>query len=395
MKRISRYGLMLLAVLTFAAAPSVWATCNLDTQIVGHTLDGFITSCPDANPIEGYAWLLSNPAGANSAGQEIVCRFENQSIPDSGVFCGSFPGSGIAGDGVVKVYAEWGVQNGGIVGCPNLAQAGDGTTPMGVQVICNNGATALFELGWFGGLQQFALELAGPADGSPVAADFSNGPSVVSVSAGPSPSASNVCVNVPLPSYHSDCDATALGNGASCLDPASRPARQRGKLMATNGPCGTGPDLRVTGGPNVWALTPAQPDATGNACNVFTPPAGQCTFVGVQAVAGGVDAAGVIGWAQVGGQGASTDKVKIDAATATQGKVKVAFSTENETSIVGFNVYSDGAKLNGGLIASKGVGNNAYAFEIGRGALKGGKSVLVEAVMKDGTVAKTAPVSLK
>ena len=404
MTRISRYGLMLLAVAALPMAPSAWATCaGVDTQIVGNTLGGHIDQCPDANPIEGWVWLLSNPAGANSGGQNFVCRSENEVIPDSIVDCTFAPGSGTAGDGVVTVYMEFGAQNATVPGCPNQTQSGNaGATPMGVQVICNNGASAMFQVGW-SETQQFPIEFALPDDGLYVAhAGFGNAPTVTSVGAGPSPSASNVCVNVPLPTFNTDCTPGTFGNGISCSPGDVRPAPQRGTLLTTIGPCNQsaanpnavgGPDLRIA----TWTPTTVQPDAAGNACNTFAPPTGQCAYIGVQSSFGGVASGGITGWTAVagGGPNAATDKVKIDSATAAQGKVKVAFSTTNETAIVGFNVYSDGAKLNGSLITSKGVGNNDYAFEIGRGALKGGKSVLVEAVKKDGTVEKTAPVSLK
>lgn len=401
MKRISRYGLMLTAIAALVTAPAAWAACTFETQIVGTTLGGRITNCPDANPIEGYVWLLGNPALANSAGQNFVCRSENEQIPDSGVDCTFAPGAGVAGDNIVTVYMEFGVQNQGSVGCPNPAQANPGTTPVGVQIICNDGATAMFTIG-YSDAQQFPIEFTLPDDGVySTTASFANAPTITSVSAGPSPSASNVCVNVPLPSFQTDCTAGAFGNGISCLPGDVRPAPQRGTLMTTIAPCASkvaggngGPDLRAAS----WTATTVQPDAvTGLACNTFNPPQGSCAYVGVQTAFGGVAAGGITGWTAIagGGPGASTDKVKIDGASTAQGKVKVDFSTTNEQTIVGFNVYSDGAKLNGSLIASKGVGNNAYSFEIGRGALKGGKSVVVEAVKKDGTVEKTAPVSLK
>lgn len=400
MKRISRYGLMLMAIAALSAAPSAWAACTLDTQLVGHTLGGTIINCPDANPIEGYIWLLANSATANSNGQNLVCRHEGE-VTDSGVDCTFAPGAGIDGDGIITIYYEFGVQNAGSVGCPNPTATGTaGTTPIGVQITCNNGATALFTLGFDPeGSQQYSIDLASPADAGgnvvPFSASIPNNLQITSVGAGPSPSASNVCVHVNPPAINSDCDPTSLsGMNAfiTCPDQgATRPAPGRGILMTRNGPCNGNPDLRASG----WTATVPALDAAGDACVVVNPAAGECAYLGVQGLFGAANAGGIISYAQVGGPGASSDKVKIDSATTAQGKVKIDFSTTNEQTIVGFNVYSDGAKLNSSLIASKGVGNNAYAFEIGRGALKGGKSVLVEAVKKDGTVEKTAPVSLK
>lgn len=390
MKRIPRYGLMLLAVLAFAATPSAWAFCDLDTQIVGHTLSGWIENCPDALPIEGYIWLMSNPA-VNSNGQAVVCRNNTDILPESLFDCAFTPFTGPLGygDGIVSVQAEWGRQNQTIPGCPNQAQANDGSLPVAISVTCNNGASALFEIGWYGGLQQYALELASP-DGLGVSANFSNGIHVSSVGAGPSPSAKTVCVNVTPPTFYSDCDPGNMGNGASCIDTTNRPALIPGVLMTREGACNSTPDLAAAG----WVAATVQPDAGGNACNVVNPAPGNCSFVGLQGRTGNGNVGGVLTWVKVG-EIAASDKVKIDGASTAQGKVKIDFSTTNETSIVGFNVYSDGAKLNGSLISSKGAGNNAYTFEVGRGALKGGKSVLVEAVKKDGTVEKTAPVSLK
>jgi hypothetical protein len=390
---------MLLAVLIVAAAPSAWAVCNLDTQIVGHTLGGWIENCPDAAPIEGYIWLLSSPGTVNSNGQAVVCRNSTEVLPESLFDCAFAPFTGPLGngDGIVSVQAEWGAQNPTIPGCPNQAQAGDGTLPMGIQVVCNNGATAYFEVGWFGGLQQYALELA-TADGAGVSAIAPGQPGnalqLSSVGAGPSPSAKNVCIHASAPRVYSDCDPGTMGQGNSCIDTTNRPAFQPSVVMVKDGPCGQNPDLAAAG----WIQATNQLDAAGNACNVVNPAPGSCSFVGLQyrrgAAAPGTTVGGIGAWVPVG-EVPTNDKVKIDGASTAQGKVKVDFSTINETSIVGFNVYSDGAKLNGSLITSKGAGNNAYSFEVGRGALKGGKSVLVEAVKKDGTVEKTAPVSLK
>jgi hypothetical protein len=73
----------------------------------------------------------------------------------------------------------------------------------------------------------------------------------------------------------------------------------------------------------------------------------------------------------------------------------VSFSTTNETSIVGFNVYAGSTKLNSGLLQAKGTGSNSYSFEAPRSAVKANRTVTVEAVKSDGSVERSAPVSLK
>jgi len=396
MNRISRYGLMLMAIAALSAAPSAWAACPQDTLQVGHIFGGTVINCPDDTPLEGYIWLLANPGTANSNGQNIVCRNENETT-DGGAGCIIAIGSGVDGDDIVSVIYEWGSQNTGSVGCPNPNATGTaGVTPVGVQITCNNGATVMWMAGFDPeGSQQYILDLASPADefGTPipVSATFPNDLQITSVAAGPSPSAFNVCVHTEPATFLSDCDPTSLGglNGFfTCPDPGVRPAAGRGLLMTQIRACEGVPDPRAVG--QGWIQATNQPDAAGNACNVVDPPAGQCAFFGVQAQFGGVNGGGVTSYARVGNQPAS-DKVKIDGANTAQGKVTIDFSTTNELSILGFNVYSDGTKLNGTMIGTKGPGNNAYTFEVGRGALKGGKSVLVEAVKKDGTVEKTAP----
>jgi hypothetical protein len=403
MKRIARYGLMLTAIAALSVVPSAWAACTLDTQLVGPIFGSTITNCPDAAPLEGYIWLLSS-AATNSNGQNFICRHEGE-VTDSLVDCTFAPGAGVDGDGIVVPFYEFGIQNtggptGGALGCPNSAQTGQGTTPVMVQVTCNDGKVVLMQIGFDAdGSQSFVVDFAGPAVGGnpvPIVATHQNSLRVTSVAAGPSPSASSVSVHVDPPAFLSDCDPNSFSgqNGNfSCPDAgASRPAPGRGTLMTRIGDCNTVPDLRASG----WVATTVPLSASGDATNTIDPPTGQCGFFGVQGQFGGVSGGGIISYARIGGPAAASDKVKIDSATTAQGKVKIAFSTTNETSIVGFNVYSDGAKLNGNtLIASKGAGNNAYAYEIGRGALKGGKTVLVEAVKKDGSVEKTSPVTLK
>lgn len=98
---------------------------------------------------------------------------------------------------------------------------------------------------------------------------------------------------------------------------------------------------------------------------------------------------------RIGGAAANSDKVAIKKAELLAGKLRVDFGTENEATIVGFNVYGGATKLNSGIISAKGLGNNDYSFEVGRGALKNERSITVEAVKSDGTSVKSAPVSVK
>jgi len=389
MNRTFRNGLMLMAALALIGTPSAWAACPFTSQQIWNGLGGFITNCPDAQPVIAYTYSMSAPTTINSAAQAVACNDASVTLP---TFLPCQPEAGTPGDGNVTIYYEWGEGNIGSVGCPNPDQAGE--DPVALQLVCNNGAGVLLTIGFYDTAQQYIIELASPgADGGVVTANFDNGPQVVSVNdAG---TAWQVNARLPVPATISDCNPGSFAevNGVN-LCTVARPAYTRGRLYVREAACGSSPDPRLASG---WNLLPGTIDGTGAATNVINKPTalGSCAFVGATATMGAVETAAVVGSFQVTPNAAANDKVKIDNAAFAQGKLVVAFSTTNETSIVGFNVYTGATKLNGSLITAKGAGSNAYAFEIGRGALKGGKSVLVEAVKSDGTVEKTAPVALK
>jgi hypothetical protein len=400
MKRFFRNGIVLMGVLALVGSYSAWAVCSgVPSEPVWFGAGGNISNCPDAAQVGGWIYLLSAPTTTNSGAQsnDVVCE---QANVHTGANVDCQPEAGVPGDGVVTINYEFGEANPASVGCPTPGANGtDGSSPVAVQVVCNNGASVLLQTGWSSGLQMYLLEQSIDFSNT-VAANFSSGPTIVSVSAGPSPSASNICVNVPIPHVFSDCDPTSQngGNspGSTCdTSQGARPAAARGKLYYIEANCTAGPpSTRLTDG---WVLQPGQPDATGLACNPINTVSvsGNCGFLGVSGMIGATETAGILSWVRLGGPTATNDKVKIDKAEYSQGKLFVDFSTTNETSTVGFNVYSGSTKLNSSLIAAKGAGSNAYTFETGRGTTKGGKSVYVEAVKSDGTVEKSAPVALK
>lgn len=423
MKRTICKGLALLAVVALFASPAARAACTFDSQPVTFALGGQILGCPDAQPVLAQVYLMSAPGTANSNGLPIVCRADTDILPQAPDRECIFSPAGVVGDGIVSINLEFGVGT-NTVGCPAPTGTTNGGAPIVTQVTCNDGSGVIIATGFDADTGFYTLENSS-ATGGNFTASFNNGPAITSVNAGPSPSAVNVCVNVPVPHVFSDCDITGM---FTCPNPAVRPTVGRGVLYTRTAPCVDpraqpglspgGPDARLrtcaTGGgscnvdadciaPNAppcgdrWTLLPTQPNAAGDACNIIDQPtvAGQCAFVGSTAAFGAVNGGTVAGWLQINTQGAATDKVKIDRAAYDGGKVVVAFSTSNETSIVGFNVYSGNLKLNGSLISAKGTGSNPYSFEIGRGALKGGKTVEVQAVKSDGSVEKTGPVSLK
>jgi hypothetical protein len=175
---------------------------------------------------------------------------------------------------------------------------------------------------------------------------------------------------------------------------ANKPVASRGRIYSKEGACRSALDLRLSTG---WTLLAATPDAAGNACNPVPAPAlnTNCMYIGTTTGLNGVESTAITGVIQIPGPGAAGDKVKINNATLDQGKLNVAYSTENEMTIVGFNVYAGGTKLNASLISANGAGSNSYTFSVGRGAVKNNRTVKVEAVLSTGATVESNTVTLK
>jgi hypothetical protein len=389
MKKTFSTGMALAAAALFAVASPAQAACTLDTQVAFHGLDSFFTSCPDAQPVVGYGYLISAPATNNTAGQQFAC---NDGSVFNGILVPCPPQAGVPGDGNIAVYYDWGAGNVGSVGCPNPAGGGDGTTPIIIQVTANDGSGVVASLGFNGSLGGFLVEQAHPlnstGDGAdPLPCTQASGPNITSVTAGPSPSVSNICVHVPPPAIHSDCDPGTVGEALALCASAgtTRPTGAAGRLFTRVAPCGSSPDPRIAN----WALTTVQPDAAGMACNPVNAPttAGDCAFIGSTSIIGGTESAALTGWFQVPGPGAASDRFTAKADFA-RGTFNLSIATVNETSLVGFNVLSGTTKLNPELIRAVGTGNQNYTFSVSRGALKASKTVVVEGVKSTGTTEK-------
>jgi len=393
MKKTFSTCMALAAAAVFAVATPAHAACTLDTQVAFHGLDSFFTNCPDSKPVSGYGYLISAPATNNTAGQAFVC---NDGSVFNGINVPCPPQAGVPGDGNIAVYYDWGAGNVGSVGCPNPAGGGDGTTPIAIQVTANDGSGVVATLGFNGSLGGFLVEQAHPlnatGDGAdPLPCGLGSGPTVTSVTAGVSPSANTVCVNVPPPVIHSDCDPGSVGDALllCASGGTTRPPVGRGRLFTTVATCGSSPDPRIAN----WTLMTNPVDAAGNACNVVNRPTTtgangpDCAFIGATSFIGGTETAALTGWFQVANAAAASDRFSAKA-NFDRGNFNLDISTVNETSLVGFNVLSGTTKLNKELIRAVGTGNQNYTFSVSRGALKSSKTVTVEGVKSTGTSEK-------
>jgi len=384
-KKIFSAGLVLAAVL-FAGAAPVQAVCSgLDTQVMFHGLDSYFDQCPDDNAVTGYTYLISAPAGTNSGAQTFVC---NQGFIQNGIGVPCPPQAGIAGDDIVAIYYDWGTGNPGSVGCPNPSGAGNGITPIVLQVTANNGASVMTSLSFNSDVLGYLVEQAHPYDGAnvlPLHCEFDGAPSVLSVNQ-IAPGVNRVAVHVSAPNVHSDCDPGTVGEAlAICAAGSTKPTSAPGRLYVREALCDTSPDGRTTG----WALTPNQPNASGDATNDFNTPTtvGNCLYLGASGTIGGVESAALAGALQLAGAGAASDRFSAKA-NFERGNFNLSIATVNETSLVGFNVLSGTTKLNKELIRAVGTGSQNYTFSVSRGALKSSKTVTVEGVKSNGASEK-------
>lgn len=365
-------------------------------------LNAPITNCPDPDPgpagpapVAMYSYLLTDPT-TNSNGLGGLCydtTRKNGILQDCNT---SYAGT--VNDGLVAVQFDW--QAPGTNGCPSTTLA-DGDNPIAISVVASNGTSAFITVGASSSIAGYQVDMAFPYDGNggalPIACNAQSGIKYVSGSSG-----GTICVNAPAPQIWSDCDPSSLAGafaaagaqGGACQSAANKPVATRGKVYRREAACKTTPDIRTATG---WTLLAAAPDAAGTACNPVPAPVlnTNCMFIGTTTTLGGVESPTITGLIQIPGAGAGGDKVKINNATLDQGKLNVDYSTENELTIVGFNVYAGGTKLNASLISATGTGSNSYTFSIGRGAVKSNRTVKVEAVLSTGATVESNTVTLK
>lgn len=392
MKKVIRLFTVVAAVaaVVMVAMPSpASAACN-GAQFLQDSVTRF-ENCPDAQPVAGYAYVLGNDATMNSQAATLIC---NQGPPaETNQNVGCQPQAGIAGDGWVTVQYDWGGNSNVPAGaiCPNT----DGNPLTGrnvLQVVANDGSSVNILVGFEPFSLTFYADAAHPAGDLPLLCSNDNGLQIQSITSGLQ--ADSYCIVQGNPQFFTDCDPGSNGDIYGTCPGGTRPPTAPGNLYTRTGACNSLPDARKS----QW--TPMTVNSTGpggSKCVTVNRPTttGQCAFIGGTSLIGGVETSAMTGSFRVGGQGAASDKVAIKKAELLQGKLRVDFGTENEATIVGFNVYAGSSKLNGGIISAKGVGSNSYSFEVGRGALKNERSITVEAVKSDGTSVRSGSVSVK
>lgn len=377
------------AVVTVAMPSPASAVCA-SPQFLQHSLVQFL-GCPDATPVAGYAYVLGNDATMNTLAAQFVC---NDGTKETSQNISCQPDAGVPGDGIVTIQYDWGGNSNTPSGslCPNTT--GDPTQGRNVlQVVANDGSSVNVMVGFEPFTLTFYVDSAHPNGSDPLFCSNNNGMGIQSHTS--SLQADTFCINQTVPPFYTDCDPGSGGAAyGTCPDGAAgRPSIAPGSLYTRTGACNALPDARKT----AWSPLTITAGPGGSKCVTVNRPAAStdCAFIGGTSTIGGVETSAMTGSFRVGGQGAASDKVAIKKAELLQGKLRVDFGTENEATIVGFNVYAGSSKLNGGLIQAKGIGSNDYSFEVGRGAVKNERSITVEAVKSDGSTVRSGSVSVK
>ena len=390
MKKVIRILTVLAAaaVVVVGTPSPALATCAA-AQFLQHSLVTFV-DCPDATPVAGYAYVLGSDATMNTVGATLAC---NDGTASTNQFIPCQPDAGIPGDGIVTIQYDWGGASNTPSGalCPNTtSDPAQGRNV--VQVVANDGSSVIVSVGFEPFGATFYVDAAHPGGAEPLHCSHNNGLAIQSHTSGLQ--ADTYCINQTTPPFYTDCDPNSGGAlyGTCPAGQAGAPTIAPGSLYTRTAACNDLPDARKT----AWTPLAITPGAGGSKCvTINRPPDNTCAFIGGTSTIGGVETSAMTGSFRVGGATAASDKVAIKKAELLQGKLRVDFGTENETTIVGFNVYAGTSKLNGGLITAKGTGSNDYSFEVGRGALKNDRSITVEAVKSDGTSVRSGSVSVK
>lgn len=380
-------------------APLAHALCR--SSLPANEFFGYMAGCPDLFPVAGFLAVVGAADTINNNGIDFVCE-DGSALDPALVPC--LPDVGIIGDGHVAIQFDWSNLDFSTVpptqplGCPNPAGL-PGIDRNFAQIVCNDGTgvivTVDYNIGYAGYPFYFMARFLDPGTGLAILQLSSDQNGLSLVSAHRAGGIDTLCIaqTGPVPIY-SDCDPESLafqfGVGCDTPTPTVAPGAN---LYLKIGPAIPPPtDLRVA----AWSLPSTTPGPGGSRCISYpTPAAGECARVGSTAVVAGQDTGAIASWISSCDVPIATDTLSIDSAGLNHGRLQVKFSTGNETLITGFNVYAEATKLNTAPIPAIGTGSNPYTFEIGRGALKSVRTVLVEALKSDGTVVRTDPVSLK
>jgi Putative metal-binding motif/Thrombospondin type 3 repeat len=276
------------AVVSFILACAVWCAVPLLSPGIGADCSGgnvpvgnFVSylACQDQGWVSAYAYQISDPAGVNSDGIDILCE---AMTTQAGPQCLASDQSGGLGDGSVTITTDWQIP--GMVGCP----IGEGGVANRIAIIVATGTqrygTSLLMSLAGTSPDGYKVELAHPFD--------STTGEILHLTCGSSVNVTDVQVGVITlqfqpPVIHTDCDHGTVGELAGVCNTAPfAPTLATGPVYTRIQPCADPVDLRRS----LWTPTGVTPDATGRAVvTVPAPPADECRLLGATTLIDGVE----------------------------------------------------------------------------------------------------------
>lgn len=290
-------GLMVLSIALFLPGRLEAACAQFGLQVA--QVDGtWFEGCNDVSPVGSFIALISDPAGVNSNGTDAVC--ESSTAPDGlGRPCPLE--SGTQGDDRVVVQYDFGPGNYGSLGCPidNM----QGGSPMIVQVVANNGSSAIVRSSYDFVLGAYVVDLASAYDEAtgvfsplPCRSPHDQSVRVDDLFAGAG-GGYEVDLTVLLPTLESDCNPGTAGSTIPrCTNGvADNPVVTRGRLFTRVASCAGVSELRTSS----WALSAVQPDSDGHAHLSLPLPSSGCYYIGTTYAYDGLEVPAIAGFQEL------------------------------------------------------------------------------------------------
>jgi len=202
---------------------------------------------------------------------------------------------------------------------------------------------------------------------------------------GPTPGAT--CNTTPAPNTCGTGGSCQTGNNSCLADSFGQHGICASDTCGVGGACTANPD---------WLMSPNQ----AGPVTIPTPATGMCNFLGTTSNVQTKDSGTIDTFSIVGGPDAASPMAQSVRAGKKGNSIEVSFSTSSELGLAGFNVLTDTKgkgelKLNAALVPAKGVGGAgaSYTLSFPIGDFKGGRSIIVESVLTNGTTLRAPKVN--
>lgn len=275
-------------------------------QFTSHILGSWFEHCPDSAPLMSHFFLLTDPAGVNSANINTVCReFPSQTSQ----FIDCQPEAGTVGDDRVTLQFDWGGVGTATLGCPNPTGAVDGSNRLYTHTVSVDGTSVLASISYNVAIATYALEFAHPYTGTDVVPLACDDPErrLLQIE-GLSVSGGNLSMDLTVfaPKISTDCDAGSAGEVVGqCTGAGPIATVTPGRVYLQHGSC-DGPPVRDLRTPAWTFLADSGPQ--GQATVSFPAPGSvECVYLGATYRLNGQESPAIGGFVRIPGTGCEVD----------------------------------------------------------------------------------------